>query len=90
MRLVGATDAFIRWPFILEGLFVGLAGALITLGILAVAGPSIGQLGSAVLREIPIGFDRRLGEQVVVLVLAAGSLLGALGASISVRSYLIR
>jgi cell division transport system permease protein len=90
MRLVGATDAFIRWPFILEGLFVGLVGALVTLGILAVAAPGISQLGSAVLREIPIGFDQRLGQQVVLLVLGAGSLLGALGATISVRSYLIR
>jgi len=90
MRLVGATDAFIRWPFILEGLFVGLVGALVTLAILAVAAPGISQLGSAVLREIPIGFDQRLGQQVVLLVLGAGSLLGALGATISVRSYLIR
>jgi cell division transport system permease protein len=90
MRLVGATDAFIRWPFILEGLFVGLIGALVTLGILAVAAPSISQLGSTILREVPIGFDRRLGEQLVVLVLAAGTLLGGLGATISVRSYLIR
>jgi cell division transport system permease protein len=90
MRLVGATDAFIRWPFILEGLFVGLLGSLVTLGILAVAAPSIGQLGSTILREVPIGFDRRLGEQLVVLVLGAGTLLGGLGATISVRSYLIR
>jgi len=90
MRLVGATDAFIRWPFILEGLFVGLIGALITLAILAVAAPGISQLGSTILSEVPIGFDRRLGEQVVVLVVGAGTLLGGLGATISVRSYLIR
>jgi cell division transport system permease protein len=90
MRLVGATDSFIRWPFILEGLLVGLLGALVTLGILAVAAPAISQLGSTVLREVPIGFDSRLGQQVVVLVLAAGCLLGSLGATISVRSYLIR
>ena len=90
MRLVGATDAFIRWPFILEGLLVGLLGALVTLGILAFAAPSISQLGSTVLREVPIGFDQRLGQQLVVLVLGAGALLGSLGATISVRSYLIR
>lgn len=90
MRLVGATDAFIRWPFILEGLLVGLLGGLVTLAILAVAAPAISQLGSTVLREVPIGFDQRLGQQLVLLVLGAGALLGSLGATISVRSYLIR
>ena len=32
MRLVGASDAFIRWPFVFEGAFVGLLGSLVTLG----------------------------------------------------------
>ncbi len=37
MKLVGATDGFIRWPFMLEGVFLGLVGGLFAIGLLAVA-----------------------------------------------------
>ena len=36
MRLVGATNWFIRWPFMVEGLFCGLVGAAIAIGFLFV------------------------------------------------------
>ncbi|MGH2467161.1 MAG: permease-like cell division protein FtsX [Candidatus Limnocylindrales bacterium] len=90
MRLVGASDAFIRWPFIFEGLLVGLLGALVTLAILSLGAAPLSHLTNAIVNEVPIGFDQRLGEQVLVLVLGAGTLLGGLGAWISVRTYLIR
>ena len=34
MRLVGATNWFIRWPFVIEGIFVGLAGSALAIAIL--------------------------------------------------------
>src|SRR6266550_4321849 len=42
MRLVGASDAFIRWPFVFEGAMVGLFGAAITLILLYVLSDPIG------------------------------------------------
>jgi cell division transport system permease protein len=88
MRLVGASDAFIRWPFIFEGILVGLVGALITLSLLLAASAPIGQLANAIAGQVPVGFSRALAGQIVGLVLAAGLGLGGLGAWLSVRTYL--
>jgi cell division transport system permease protein len=90
MRLVGASDAFIRWPFIFEGMLVGLFGAAITLGILALAAQPIGQGVATLVGQVPIQFDQSLGQQLVAVVGGAGLVLGAVGAFISVRTYLIR
>ena len=37
MKLVGATDWFIRWPFVIEGVVVGAAGALLAIAVLGIA-----------------------------------------------------
>src|SRR6202012_418993 len=36
MKLVGATDWFIRWPFVIEGVFVGAVGALLAIAVLGI------------------------------------------------------
>jgi cell division transport system permease protein len=90
MRLVGASDAFIRWPFIFEGLFVGLLGAAVTLALLGLAAEPISELTATIVSQVPVGFDAQLAQQLLALVLGAGLFLGGLGAWISVRTYLIR
>ena len=89
MRLVGASDAFIRWPFVFEGAFVGLLGAVVTLGILAAAADPIGGFLVDFFRVLPLQFDS-LSRDLVTLVMGAGLGLGILGSWLSVRTYLIR
>ena len=90
MRLVGASDAFIRWPFIFEGLLVGLIGAAVTLLLLLLAAAPISELTNAIVAQVPVGFDQQLGLQLLGLVVGAGAVMGGVGAWISVRSYLIK
>jgi cell division transport system permease protein len=89
MRLVGASDAFIRWPFVFEGAFVGLLGAAVTLAVLAVAADPLGRFMFDFFRVLPLHFGS-LARDLVALVLGAGIGLGILGSWVSVRTYLIR
>ncbi len=89
MRLVGASDAFIRWPFVFEGAMVGLLGAVVTLGILAIAADPMGRFMFDFFRVLPLQFGT-LARDITFLVLGAGLGLGVLGSWISVRTYLIK
>ena len=89
MRLVGASDAFIRWPFVFEGAFVGLLGALLALGVLAAVAEPISGFLVDFFRVLPLQFGS-LTRDLVALVMGAGVGLGVLGSWLSVRTYLIR
>jgi cell division transport system permease protein len=89
MRLVGASDAFIRWPFVFEGAFVGLLGALLALGVLVAVADPISGFMVDFFRVLPLQFGT-LTRDLLVLVLGAGIGLGVLGSWVSVRTYLIR
>jgi cell division transport system permease protein len=89
MRLVGASDAFIRWPFIFEGALVGLVGALVTLGLLALGAEPLGGVMTGFFEVLPLQLGS-LGRDLALLVLGTGVGLGVLGSWVSVRSYLLR
>ncbi len=89
MRLVGASDAFIRWPFIFEGAFVGFLGAAVTLAVLAAAADPLSGFMVEFFRVLPLEVGS-LTRDLVTLVMGTGVGLGILGSWLSVRTYLIR
>jgi len=89
MRLVGASDAFIRWPFVFEGALVGLLGAAISLGVLVGAAEPLSHFMTGFFQILPINVGS-ISRDVTLLVVGAGTGLGVVGAWVSVRTYLIR
>jgi cell division transport system permease protein len=89
MRLVGASDAFIRWPFVFEGAMVGFLGAALTLAILAGVADPLSQFMADFFRVLPLQFGS-LTRDLVALVMGTGVGLGIVGSWLSVRTYLIR
>ena len=88
MKYVGATDWFVRWPFLLEGIFLGFIGALIAVGVLYLSyGALVAKLQETV-AFLPLVTDGRVVVQIFEGLLAGGIGLGALGSIISVHRYL--
>ena len=89
MRLVGASDAFIRWPFVFEGALVGLLGAALSMGVLIGAAEPLSRFMVGFFQILPINVGS-ISRDVTVLIVGAGAGLGIVGAWVSVRTYLIR
>jgi cell division transport system permease protein len=89
MRLVGASDAFIRWPFVFEGALVGLLGALVSMGVLFGASEPLSRFMVGFFSILPINVGS-ISRDVTLLVVGSGMGLGVVGAWVSVRTYLIR
>ena len=87
MRLVGASDSFIRWPFILEGILCGLVGAVITIALVAAVWDPI-QPAMVSIFQMPTAVSGRFLTTISIVLFAVGLGIGALGSWISVRSYL--
>lgn len=88
MKLVGATDWFIRWPFVLEGVMLGLLGAAIS--ALAVDYGYQWAVGAAV-HALPFWPVAPLGTVVpstVTVTGVTGLVIGAIGSLVAVRRFL--
>jgi cell division transport system permease protein len=87
MKLVGATDWFIRVPFVIEGVIVGAAGALLAITVLGVT--KVVLLDPLASNWGLIAAPRTIGFTFLVIVLlAAGTLVSAIGSGLSLRRFL--
>lgn len=88
MKYLGATDWFIRWPFVLEGIMLGLVGALVSVCMLYLGYHSLVQVVTNTLPFLPMQSENSIILNVYELIIALGVVIGALGSLISVRKYL--
>jgi cell division transport system permease protein len=87
MKLVGATNWFIRWPFVIEGMIVGLLGGtmavlLLTIGKNTFVDPLSDRFA---LLAAPSTIDFRL---LILILLGACVTVSALGSGLTLRRFL--
>lgn len=94
MKYIGASDWFIRWPFIIEGVIIGFAGALIAFILTSYLYNSVESFVNAhtldyglsdLIKMVSIG---NVAGQIFVIYAIIGMVMGGTGSIISVRKHL--
>ena len=93
MKYIGATDWFIRWPFIIEGIIIGLVGAVVSFVITGYLYNALETYinseavisGMSLIRMLPL---KDIGGQILFVYIIIGVVMGTVGSIISVRKHL--
>lgn len=93
MKYIGATDWFIRLPFIIEGIIIGFIGAvlafvLVCYGYTVIEGKITGEMSSLGVDFIRLQKVSSIGFSIIGMNLLLGTVLGAVGSAASIRKYL--
>ena len=90
MKMCGATNGFVRWPFVFEGLIIGLAGALAAFflqwGIYTLIGRAIA--GSDTIQLITVLPFTQLAGRVMAIFAGTGFVIGVGGSLLAIRRFL--
>jgi cell division transport system permease protein len=88
MKLVGATDWFVRGPFLLEGMLAGLLASLIAVAVVAGGYHPLVDRVRAGVPFLPLSYDVNFIGQLCLVMAGVGITLGALGSYLGVRRFL--
>lgn len=88
MKLVGASDWYIRLPFIFEAVLVGLAGAIIAAVVVRAAYGLLVAKAQLALPFLPLLGDWGILNRGLVLLVASGVVIGIIASAISIRRFL--
>ncbi len=89
MKFVGATDWFIRWPFIIEGIIIGAIGSLASSGLLFFAYKFVVKAivtNMFYVSLVPVTF---VFSTLIWIFLAGGMVIGAIGSFAALRKFLV-
>ena len=92
MKYVGATNSFIRWPFLVEGIILGIVAGIISVILIGSAYTYIANQMSNSDFMLTLGWRmlsfKEMFNLILLVYLAIGAGIGAIGSTISMRKYL--
>lgn len=93
MKYIGSTDWFIRWPFIVEGVIIGIVGAIIAFLLTSYGYKTLEVRFNSELLRSSFGFIRlvrhsQINFVILVFYLFLGGIVGSVGSLLSLRKYL--
>lgn len=90
MKLVGATNRYVRIPFILEGMWLGLLGVIVPIGVLSIGYVSVYHNLSPLVQNEVFSFvaPANLVVPLITVLVLMGMSIGMFGSAMSVRKYL--
>ncbi|WP_270596500.1 permease-like cell division protein FtsX [Enterococcus asini] len=90
MRLVGAKNGYIRWPFFLEGGWIGLIGSLIPVALMVFGYQKVYEILNPILLRSNYSMVKPgdFSLQISLVIVAVGFVIGSLGSVLSMRRFL--
>lgn len=88
MKYVGATDWFIRWPFVMEGMVLGFFGSIIAAMVLRTAYTAMAEKVYDTLAFFPLIPEQPFLTYITIVVVISGMVVGAIGSAVSIKKFL--